>query len=125
MQKRAMIVDDDPGVRYAVEVVLGDAGYEVVSADSGQACVDAVSAGYRGFVLLDVMMPGMDGWDTITALVEHKLIDRVLVCMLTAKDAPDEAMDPVKEWVIDYLTKPFDPQALVRVVDMYCTEVVE
>ena len=67
------------------------------------------------------MMPGMDGWDTIKEIVDNNLLEGNIIAMLTAKDQPDEKMDKLKEYVIDYLTKPFDPDELIATVDEYFT----
>lgn len=111
---KVMIVDDDAHVRIAVRTILGDAGFTVVTADGGSSCITHLKEGFTGVILLDIMMPGMDGWDTIRKILDEDLYHNIIIAMLTAKSAPDTKMIGLQEWVLDYLTKPFDPDVLVE-----------
>ena len=111
---KVMIVDDDAHVRLAVRTILSDTGFEVTAADSGKECIDLLKKGFSGVLLLDIMMPEMDGWDTIRAILDNGLEDGVVISMLTAKNIPDSKMIGLQEYVIDYLTKPFDPDELIE-----------
>jgi DNA-binding response OmpR family regulator len=117
MTRKVMIVDDDPGVRISVETVFRRAGFEVESAEGGAECLKKLEAGFRGVVLMDVMMPEMDGWDTIRALDERGFARNVVLLMLTAREEPDAKMDGLQQLVVDYLTKPFEPDELIRTVE--------
>lgn len=101
---QVMIVDDDAHVRLAVRTILSDTGFEVSTADSGKECIKKLKEGFTGVLLLDIMMPEMDGWDTIRAILDSGLEDRVVISMLTAKNIPDSKMIGLQEYVIDYLT---------------------
>lgn len=114
-----MVVDDDPNVLFSVTVILDDAGFEVVSVDSGKACIDELRAGFSGILLLDVMMPEMDGWDTIAVIKRENLDQHILIAMLTAKKIPDEKMVGLEEYVFDYITKPFNNEELIERVTTY------
>ena len=114
-----MIVDDDAHVRIAVRTILREAGFEVISADGGPACIDHLKSGFSGVILLDIMMPGMDGWDTIAKILEYDLFKGIVITMLTAKSSPDAKMIGLQEWVLDYLTKPFDPEDLIEKVKYF------
>ncbi len=116
---KVMIVDDDTHVRIAVHTILDDAGFDVVSAESGAACIDLLRSGFSGVILLDIMMPEMDGWDTISRILEHDLFHNIIILMLTAKTVPDNKMIGLQEWVQDYVTKPFDSDDLVGRVRYY------
>ena len=111
---KVMIVDDDSHVRIAVRTILGDAGFSVVPAESGKECVKILQKGFSGVVLLDVMMPEMDGWDTIKAILDNRLTEGIIIVMLTAKSVPDTKMIGLQEYVIDYITKPFDNEDLIE-----------
>jgi DNA-binding response OmpR family regulator len=111
---KVMIVDDDSHVRIAVRTILGDAGFSVVTADSGNECINILQKGFSGVVLLDVMMPDMDGWDTIKAILDNSLTEGIIIVMLTAKSVPDTKMIGLQEYVIDYITKPFDNEDLIE-----------
>ena len=70
-------------------------------------------------VLMDIMMPGKDGWDTIREILDRDLFRDIVIVMLTAKDIPDEKMHGLQEYVTDYVTKPFESDALVHMVREY------
>jgi len=114
-----MIVDDDANVRFTVKVVLKDAGFEVISVENGIKCLECLKKGFSGVILLDIMMPEMDGWDTIQAILDNGLENGIVISMLTAKDKPDNKMIGLQEHVFDYLTKPFESEDLIRRVTYY------
>ena len=116
MKKKIMVVDDDPAVLKTITKLLERLNFPVVSADSGSACIELCEAGFTGLVLMDVMMPGMDGWETIQELVDRNLIDNTLICMLTGEETPSPKMDRLKEYVVDYITKPFDVRQLTSII---------
>jgi len=116
---RVMIVDDDRHILVAVKTVLNEAGFPVEMVESGDECISLLKAGFTGVILLDIMMPVMDGWDTIRAINSNGLGDNVLIAMLTAKDSPDAKMIGLQEYVFDYITKPFEPEELVSRVRLY------
>ena len=119
LKKVILVVDDDPHVLLSVKVTLEDAGYKVITADSGKACIEKLKSGYSGILLLDIMMPEMDGWDTIKAIKNENLDQNLLISMLTAKIDPGEKMIGLEDFVFDYITKPFDPDELVTRVNKY------
>ena len=73
---------------------------------------------------MDVMMPQMDGWDTINNIVERGLYEGNIILMLTAKREPDEKMRKIQDYVTDYITKPFNPMELLDMVEFYLTLLV-
>ncbi len=119
MQKQILVVDDDLSVLRTVTKLIERMGYSVITASSGAECIKICEKGFEGLVLMDVVMPGMDGWDTIKELVDKNLIDNILICMLTGEDNPSEKMDKLKEYVVDYITKPFDAKQLISIIDGY------
>jgi CheY-like chemotaxis protein len=114
-----MIVDDDPAVCFTVREVLSTAGLEVVECNSGQACLDILQHGWTGVILLDIMMPEMDGWQTLQALRDRGLLEGCIVSMLTAVMNPGPEMEDLKECVLDYIRKPFDADVLIASVRDY------
>lgn len=119
MSRRVMVVDDDDSVLFTVQTILQAAGIDVCTVNSGAECIKALDNGFTGIILLDVMMPEMDGWETLRSMVAKGHADRNIICMLTAKQVPDESMDELKQWVIDYITKPFTHEELVTAVREY------
>ena len=119
MKDTVMVVDDDPMVQMTVKRILESAGLKVTVADSGTACIEDVMKGFEGLILMDIMMPGMDGWDTIQSLVDKSLVKGNIICMLTGKETPDDRMKMFKEYILDYIRKPFDQQKFIKLVKEY------
>ena len=117
MKPSIMIVDDDPAIRKTVTLILGKAGHEVMQAQDGHACLAALRGGFHGIILMDIMMPGLSGWQTIRAILKEGLLQRNLVCMLTAMPQPGTEGEGTEEWVFDYLAKPFTCGQLVQMVE--------
>jgi two-component system OmpR family response regulator len=107
---RILVVDDDPHIRELVEVFLVQEGFEVVTATDGMHALEQLESSPADLVILDIMMPRMDGWELCKELREH--YDMPLL-MLTAKG---ETMQKVKGFQLgtdDYMVKPFEPVELV------------
>jgi DNA-binding NtrC family response regulator len=119
MKNTVLVVDDDELIRKTVKRVLESAGIEVQTAESGPMCLDIMSQGFEGLVLMDVVMPEMSGWDTITAMVEKGYAEGNIICMFTGKEVPDERMEHVKEYVLDYIRKPFNNEKLIALIKEY------
>ena len=122
MEKKVLVVDDDIAIRMSVQMVFEDVGYQVVVAESGKNCLEILKNGYKGVILMDIMMPDMDGWDTIQAIVDQNLLEGIIIAMLSAKDEADEKMNPMKKYIADYLEKPFEAEALIATVEKYVSK---
>lgn len=118
-EARILIVDDDPSIRFTVEHVLSHAGLAASSAPSGPEGIARIEQGFRGLVLMDIMMPEMDGWQAIEEIVRRGLLSGNVICMLTAVNSPGPEMEHLKEYVLDYIRKPFDADSLVERIDEY------
>ncbi len=81
-----LVVDDDPRNRKLLEILVQAEGHTVRSVDSGAAALAAIAEGAPGLVLLDVMMPGMDGFDVLRRLKADPLLSAIPVVMVTALD---------------------------------------
>lgn len=119
MHSDVMIVDDNDFIRETVEMLFDSNGISIVTAASGQECLACLRLGFRGIILMDIMMPVMDGWDTIREIVSQGMYEGNIIVMLTAKGEPDMKMDGIQEYVTDYITKPFDSRTLLDAVDSY------
>ena len=114
MDKRIMIVDDDPDILITIRRVFENEGYEVFTVDSGKDCIGELERGFKGVILIDLMMPGMDGWDTIMEIIKRGFEKDVIISILTAKGTPDhEKMKGLESYIHDYITKPFDLKKLI------------
>ncbi|MCD4808900.1 MAG: response regulator [Methanosarcinales archaeon] len=114
MTKMILIVDDEPGTVELVKLVLETEGYETSAAYSGSEALEKIKTNKPDMVLLDIMMPLMDGWAVRTKLLEDKETKDIPIIMLTAKAQPIDRMigQHVVE-VADYITKPFGRRELV------------
>jgi len=119
MNKEIMVVDDDPSIRSTVDIILKTSGYSICAVESGQGCLDKLREGFRGLILMDVMMPKMDGWDTIAAIEDEGLYKGNVICMLTAVHDPCPKLEKLTEYVMDYVRKPFTSEELLEVVTEY------
>jgi len=119
MSNKVMIVDDNDFVRAAVGFICEAEGLELSSAASGEQCLSHLAAGFRGVILMDIMMPEMDGWETIRQIVEKGWYPGNVIIMLTGMGESDSRMDGLQEYVTDYLTKPFGPDLLVDALQYY------
>ncbi|MBP1997073.1 response regulator transcription factor [Paenibacillus eucommiae] len=110
---KIMIVDDDPHIRELVRVLLQKEGYTIVEAADGEEALSKLASLQVDMVILDVMMPRMDGWQLCSELRQH--YDMPLL-MLTAKGETSQKVKGFELGTDDYLVKPFDPLELaVRV----------
>lgn len=121
MNRHVMIVDDNEYVRASVDIICESAQLELTSAASGTECLKQLEEGFRGVILMDIMMPDMDGWDTIRAMVERGLYQGNIIVMLTGMGEPDSKMEGLQEYVSDYMTKPFSPDELLDSLEYYLT----
>jgi CheY-like chemotaxis protein len=119
MKDAVMVVDDDRMVQMTVRRVLESTGLQVTTADDGEACIRELEKGFEGLILMDIIMPGMDGWDTIQTLVDKGMVKGNIICMLTGKESPDDRMKTLKEYVLDYIRKPIEQQKFTQLVKEY------
>ena len=112
---RILVVDDDDDIRGLLRTLLERAGHGVSDASDGREGLRELYAGSPDLVILDVAMPGLDGWATLERIRE---VSDVPVLMLTARDAELERVRGLKGGADDYVVKPFGRQELVARVDV-------
>jgi two-component system KDP operon response regulator KdpE len=110
MKKRILIVDDEARMRRFVRMNLDLEGYEVFEAENGMSALQRVRDDMPDLVLLDVMMPDLDGFETLARIRE---MSSVSVIMLTVKGDEDDRIKGLDLGADDYITKPFSPRELV------------
>lgn len=124
--RKVLVVDDEPDVLLLCRVNLEFEGYEVVEAADGEAAMEHVRAERPDVVLLDVMMPRMDGWQVLQAIKADEQLRSIPVVMLTAKVQDQDQIRGWSEGVADYITKPFSPLALSQVLqDVLATDAAD
>ena len=107
---RVLVVDDEPDIRKLVGELLRRAGHEVTEAENGRAGLRALHASPPDLVLLDVSMPGLDGWQTLERIRD---LSDVPVLMLTARGDELERVRGLQSGADDYVVKPFGRQELL------------
>ncbi|MFO8100664.1 MAG: response regulator transcription factor [Dehalococcoidia bacterium] len=105
-----LIVDDEPNIREALNMNLELEGFEVTSADNGNEALRKLTEEIPDLVILDVMMPGMDGFETLKKIRE---VSNVPVMMLTVLGEETDKIRGLEIGADDYVTKPFSPKELV------------
>ncbi|MBV8980225.1 MAG: response regulator [Acidimicrobiia bacterium] len=118
-----LIVDDEPDVLLLLRVNLEAAGYNTVLAADGEMALARIDETDPDVVLLDIMMPVMDGWGVLRALSERDNGPRVIV--VSAKSSDRDIVRALTSGALDYVTKPFDPDGLVDVVARAVTSPLE
>ena len=114
---RILHVEDDPSIQAVAKVALeAVGGFTVLSCSSGQAALDRVQGFAPDFILLDVMMPGMDGPQTLARLAGLIDLERIPVVFMTAKVQPAEVEQYRRLGARDVIIKPFDPMQLATQV---------
>jgi DNA-binding response OmpR family regulator len=111
-----LIVDDEPDVLLLCRVNLEFEGYAVTTAEDGQEGLATARLIRPDVVLLDVMMPKMDGWQVLEAIKSDEAISHIPVVMLTAKVQDDDQIRGWSAGAAEYITKPFSPLSLSQVI---------
>ena len=114
---KVLIVDDEAPIRLLCRVNLEAEGMQVVEAADGIAGVEAAYAEKPDVILLDVMMPGMDGWQVAERLVEDESTTNIPLIFLTARAELRDRARGLELGGVDYITKPFNPVELASVVE--------
>ena len=119
-QAKILIVDDRAENLFALEAILSSLDAELVFARSGEAAVEAAAADQFAVILLDVVMPGMDGFETAAQIKRRGRTPNVPIIFLTAAGAePDLAFRGYAAGAVDYISKPFDPWVLRAKVSVF------
>jgi DNA-binding response OmpR family regulator len=109
-----LFADDDPGMRAIVLMNLEAEGFEVTIVRDGEAALAAIETALPDLIVLDVMMPGRDGYDVLRELKRKERTSCIPVVLLTAKAADTDVWEGWKSGADYYMTKPFDPDELAR-----------
>ena len=114
--KIVLVVDDDRPLRTLCRTSLEEAGFRVLEAADGEQALASVHDEHPDLILLDIMMPGISGWEVTSALLADRSTDRIPIIFMTART---ELADRARAFGLgaqDYVTKPFDPRALAKIV---------
>jgi len=111
-EKRILVVDDQAHMRRLLAYALRGLGAHVITVGSGPEAVAAAAAGHVDLLLVDVMMPGMDGFETVLAIKSRPEHAALPVIMLTARGQQETRTAATELGVKRFLTKPFSPAEL-------------
>lgn len=117
MARRILIVDDDADIRELTRVVLSEAGFEVVSAGTGEEALRLLVQDHVDLILLDLNMPGMSGWQTLRVLKSDPELSRVAVVLFSVRSEMRERVHGMQDGAVDYIMKPYVLDELVERVE--------
>lgn len=116
--RNILVVDDDPTMVKLINVNLKLNNYSVVEATSGEQALDILASEQLDLVVLDIMMPGVDGWEVLKRIRAGGDTEELPVILVTAKT---QDSDVIRGWELgadEYVIKPFNPLLLVEVIKM-------
>jgi len=111
-----LVIDDEAPIRLLCRVNLEAEGMPVLEAEDGPSGLEAARAGSPDVILLDVMMPGLDGWGVAEALLEDERTAEIPIIFLTARAEFRDRARGLDIGGVDYITKPFNPVDLAPLV---------
>ena len=120
---KIMIVDDEEKIRYIVRKMLEAEGYEVTEADGGKKCLEALKDEKPDLILMDVMMPEMDGWETAKAVKSDDANKDIIISMLTVKSEDEDKIKSLDDASADWhIAKPIKRDKLLQTVSWLLTK---
>jgi DNA-binding response OmpR family regulator len=114
---RILLVDDSADIRHLLSTILKDEGHNVTVASDGVQAIEAMKEDAPDLMILDIMMPRMDGYGVLKEMQTGGIKDEVKILVLTAKAAEADWVRGYKLGADDYLTKPFGADELVEAVN--------
>ena len=122
MKKKILVVDDEEDILHFLELVLREKGYQVATASSGHEALTRAQMEKPDLILLDIMMPQMDGWEVLKLLRVDDETSAIPVAMLSARTEAKDRVQGLQEGAVDYICKPFSLQDLLAKIDAIFTE---
>lgn len=113
---RVLVVDDTPSIRFLIRTNLELDGHDVIEADNGQDCLDTLSRESVDVLLIDVVMPELDGYASVATLRAQPEYADLPIIMVTTQSQVADIRRGTEVGVTEYVVKPFDPDALVELV---------
>ena len=114
--QKVLVVDDEPHILRSLATYLEMENFDVTTASSGFEALEKVGESIPDLVVLDVMMPGMDGFEVLDKIRAGEQTSEIPVIMLTAKDQSDDVMTGYEKGATSYLVKPFILDELVDTI---------
>ena len=122
MERTVLIIEDEKLIIVSTQMVLEAAGFRVESATNGEDGIAKAKSLAPDLVLLDIMMPGIDGWETLTRLKRDAATANVPVIIFTAREHARGHQKSAEMGAADYFRKPFEPDELIELVEKHVTQ---
>ncbi|HAV43168.1 TPA: hypothetical protein DCX15_04050 [bacterium] len=117
MGRKILVVDDEPYVVRALSFILKKGGHEVTTAADGQEALRHVEEDKPDLILLDIMMPDLDGFEVTQRLKKDPATKDIYIILITAKGQEEDRKRGFESGADDYITKPFSPTGLIKMID--------
>ncbi|GAB4170112.1 MAG: response regulator [Rhodocyclaceae bacterium] len=112
--RKILVVDDSPTELEVLRDLLAKNGYLVITAASGEQAINLAWSEHPDLILMDVVMPGINGYQATRTLTRDEKTRDIPVIMCTSRDQPTDRIWGMRQGAIDYLTKPIDHRALLE-----------
>jgi two-component system phosphate regulon response regulator PhoB len=110
---KILIIDDEQDIRQLLKYNLEREGYQTIPADTGEKASEITKTELPALIVLDLMLPGIDGLDVCRKLKNDPATENIPIVMLTAKDEESDIVTGLELGADDYITKPFSPKVLI------------
>lgn len=117
-RRNVLVVDDEPHILNLVRMTLDDERFKVIGVQSAKEALQAVNETPPDIIILDLMMPGINGYELCQAFRENPQTKGVPIVVLSAKSQMNDKLHAIDVGADDYITKPFDPLELSRRVKL-------
>jgi len=117
-RKKVLVVEDDADCRDLITLILED-DYQVISAVNGEEALESIEREKPDIVLLDIMIPRIDGWEVLKKLRADERYKNLTILAVTALASEESRQRAIREGATDYIIKPFDPDELLEVLSTY------
>jgi DNA-binding response OmpR family regulator len=115
-QHKVLVVDDDPYILMSLEFLMRKSGYAVLVARNGTEAIEIINAQFPDLVLLDIMMPDVDGYQICSYIRNSPQLEKTKVVFLSAKSSEADIKKGLELGAVRYITKPFSTRELVKEV---------
>ena len=122
MERTVLIIEDEKLIIVSTQMVLEAAGFRVESATNGEDGIAKARSLSPDLILLDIMMPGIDGWETLTRLKRDQETSNVPVIIFTAREHARGHQKSTEMGAADYFRKPFEPDELIELVEKHVVQ---
>jgi CheY-like chemotaxis protein len=115
---KIMLVDDEPDIRLIERIILEKTGYEVIETESGEECLERLETEKPDIILLDVMMPGINGWETAKRIKEDESTKDIPVIMVTVGGSEEDMTKSFQYGMSDgHVAKPIIKEKLLKTIE--------